>query len=298
MFSKVFGSYLVSRRVISSKDFYKSLEKTGNERIKLGVLAVSEKMMTQEQANEVNMEQSVVDKRFGDIAVSKGYLTDMQVLSLLNMQSDSYLDLIQNLQNNMALSVEDSSRYLDEFCNEYGVTPSELQEMRSGEIELIVKVLSRVNVKRVPLDLLKISGLFLRTVVRLVDSNAFVKTVMLQDEMKYNTCVSQKIDIINKKNNKNSGYSISIADCGGNTLPFSRVYGEEEFEEVDMDSLDAIGEFLNCVNGIHVRSLDKNCEMFPPEYKLSSGVLEGTENKSIVLRVSVLGNEFDTMISM
>ena len=55
-------------------------------RVKLGLIAVSEGMLTLDQADAINRMQQVMDKRFGDIAVEKGYLTEAQVNSLLKMQ--------------------------------------------------------------------------------------------------------------------------------------------------------------------------------------------------------------------
>ena len=44
---------------------------------------------------------------------------------------------------------------------------------------------------------------------------------------------------------------------------------KEEFEQIDMDSLDAAGEFLNCINGLYASAMsrqDKFLELMPPEY--------------------------------
>lgn len=59
------------------------IEYESSVRVKLGTIAVAEKLMTDKQAEEVNQLQAVMDKRFGDIAVEKGYLTDDQVGQLL-----------------------------------------------------------------------------------------------------------------------------------------------------------------------------------------------------------------------
>ena len=59
-------------------------------RVKLGLIAVAEGLMTQEEADRVNQLQAVMDRRFGDIAVEKGYLTEGQVNSLLKKQGNAY----------------------------------------------------------------------------------------------------------------------------------------------------------------------------------------------------------------
>lgn len=56
--------------------------------VKLGLIAVSEKLLTQEQADKINRKQALEDKRFGDIAVEMGYLTESQVSRLLQLQGN------------------------------------------------------------------------------------------------------------------------------------------------------------------------------------------------------------------
>ena len=80
MFDQIFGNYLVSAGTITKEQFMDVLESEGKIRVKLGLIAVAEKLMTEEQADEVNKLQSIMDRRFGDIAVEKGYLTDEQVV--------------------------------------------------------------------------------------------------------------------------------------------------------------------------------------------------------------------------
>ena len=63
--------------------------------VKLGLIAVSEKLLSPEQADKINNRQAFEDKRFGDIAVEMGYLTESQVSRLLQLQGNPYLTFIQ-----------------------------------------------------------------------------------------------------------------------------------------------------------------------------------------------------------
>jgi aspartate ammonia-lyase len=88
MFDQIFGNYLVHAGRISKEQFAEVIEYESTVRVKLGLIAVAEKLMTKEQADEVNQLQAIMDKRFGDIAVEKGYLTDEQVGQLLKKQGN------------------------------------------------------------------------------------------------------------------------------------------------------------------------------------------------------------------
>ena len=99
MFDQIFGNYLVSSGKISKEQFADVLESEGKIRVKLGLIAVAEKLMTEAQAEEVNKLQAIMDRRFGDIAVEEGYLTEGQVETLLKKQGNAYLAFAQALEN-------------------------------------------------------------------------------------------------------------------------------------------------------------------------------------------------------
>ena len=76
MVEYILGNYLVGSGKLTEEQLEVVVGQLDKIRVKLGLIAVAEGMMTLAQADEVNRLQSVMDKRFGDIAVEKGYLTD------------------------------------------------------------------------------------------------------------------------------------------------------------------------------------------------------------------------------
>lgn len=71
MFDQIFGNYLVHAGRISKEQLTEVIEYEKTVRVKLGLIAVAEKLMTKAQSDEVNKLQAIMDKRFGDIAVEK-----------------------------------------------------------------------------------------------------------------------------------------------------------------------------------------------------------------------------------
>ena len=57
MFANIFGSYLVKKKIITEDEFLSIKFEFNRTRVKLGLIAVSEKLMTYEQADEVNLKQ-------------------------------------------------------------------------------------------------------------------------------------------------------------------------------------------------------------------------------------------------
>ena len=95
MFANIFGNYLVKKKSITEDEFLSIKMLLDRTRVKLGLIAVSEKLMTAEQADEVNRKQQQLDRKFGDIAVSLGYLSEVQVERLLALQGNEYMRFCQ-----------------------------------------------------------------------------------------------------------------------------------------------------------------------------------------------------------
>ena len=58
MISRLFGSYLVNEGKLTASDLEKVIDAQKKVRVKLGIIAVSEKMMSKKQADEVGMSMS------------------------------------------------------------------------------------------------------------------------------------------------------------------------------------------------------------------------------------------------
>ena len=89
MFGQYFGRFLVSKNKISQEQYETLIQQQLDSRLKLGFIAVAEKLLTQKQADEINELQKTMDRRFGDIAIEKGYLLNEEVTYLLNQQGNS-----------------------------------------------------------------------------------------------------------------------------------------------------------------------------------------------------------------
>lgn len=258
MFDQIFGNYLVESGRMTKEQFAKVIERQSTVRVKLGLIAVSEKLMTAQQADEVNMLQSVMDKRFGDIAVEKGYLTDEQVGQLLKKQGNIYLTFVQTLVDEAICSLEDIAVFLDDYKQEKGFTATDMADFVSGDPDKIIALF-------LPADnnyCARLCGVAVRTLTRIVDSAAYISKAYLTDKLIADHCAFQAME---------GAFQITsgFAGEGKNLLAMAVPFAKEEFEEVDMDALDAVGEFTNCVNGLFSSALseeDVEIDMLPPVF--------------------------------
>lgn len=277
MVSSIVGNYLIEKGLITTEQFRDLLVEQRKVRVKLGLIAVAEGLMTQEEADNVNRLQAVMDKRFGDIAVEKGYLKEGQVESLLKKQGNAYLAFAQVLENQQLMSVEQLEQYLIDFQCEMQFTPSDMEAIKSDDVDRILPLYLPVGSEKYA----EIAGTAVRALLRLVDSEIYPEKAYITSGLKADNGALQYVE---GKNDFNCG----MAGEGDALLYTASVFGQESFEAVDEDALDAVGELLNCMNGLYVSAKSRegiSLELMPPEFSAKITELVCEEMLVLPLRV-------------
>ena len=140
MFDRIFANYLVDKQKLGPECLEKIFELQEQKRVRLGVIAVSEKLMTEEQVDEVNRLQSITDKRFGDIAVEKGFLSDNQVTRLLALQGNSFLSFVQTTVDLKYLTMNDIVDSLNSYQQDNSYTLTDMDNLKSCDIDRIIPI--------------------------------------------------------------------------------------------------------------------------------------------------------------
>ena len=135
MFSQFFGNYLLENQIISAEQYEACMNYIKANRVKLGLIAESEGLLTSSQVMELNYLQVQSDERFGDLAVKKGYLTESDVNYLLGLQSNPYLLFVQALDENNCLTHDEIDYNLTAFQKENDYSNSIMKAIRDGNIE-------------------------------------------------------------------------------------------------------------------------------------------------------------------
>ena len=259
MVEYILGNYLVESGKITAEQLSETLEKQDSVRVKLGLIAVAEGMMTLQQTDEVNKLQATLDQRFGDIAVSKGYLTDEQVGKLLNKQGNSYLMFIQALVDSGYISMDEVDPLINDFRLSNGYSNSELDALKSDDVDRIIPLF----IPEENSQFIGVISTIVRTSIRLIDRHIYIGKAEITDALPSENHVSQTLKgwggIIN-----------SLSEGNGALLKLCSVFGQEDFPQLDLDALDAAGEFLNCVNGLYASSMSNQgnfLELLPPDYE-------------------------------
>ena len=257
MFSQFFGNYLLENRKITPEQYEACMNYIKANRVKLGLIAESEGLLTSSQVMELNYLQVQSDERFGDLAVKKGYLTESDVNYLLGLQSNPYLLFVQALDENNCLTHDEIDYNLTAFQKENDYSNSIMKAIRDGNIEGMLPAFVNVQDRRY-LDLI---GLALRNIIRFI--NSFLRIA--------------PGEFISGRTHRYAAYQHTIGDyqCvlgftgeDDGILMMADGYAKEEFGTVDEDALDSIAEFTNCVNGLYAAELsfqNISMDMMPPK---------------------------------
>lgn len=256
MFGVYFGKYLQDVGVLSKEQYEDIIEKSRTARVKMGLLAVNEGLMSPAQAEEVNQIQAMKDARFGDIAVEKGYLTEDQVGLLLKKQGDAYLLFVQELVERKILSLEEIQRHLNHFKKYERFTALDIDALKSSDIDKIIPLFTKDCAA--PGVLKDYVALMARNIIRFVDNKVRFERMEAANTYTNKYIASQGFS---------GDYEIFIGLAGDGNKYIAEKFSNFEFEDIDEDCLDAVCEFINVSNGIYASKLSEeeiNLDMLPP----------------------------------
>ena len=266
MFFRVFGNYLKKKSLLDDNQLEALMKYRRENRVKLGLLAIDQGLMTAEQAEEVNRLQALQDKRFGEIAIEKGYLTDADMDQLIAKQGNPYFLFLQAVQEKGFLSKDTVTGMLLTYRDENNLSNDQLEVVKSGTVDAVADVLLDAGNGHA-LGLIKLA---VRNLVRFVSSDIWFERIAIVDKLDAAQLASQKIMAA-------TPMQLGFVSKNDELLELACIYGKEEFDSLDADAYDAVCEFINCNNGLYARShstLADELELLPPTFE-NDAVLEG-----------------------
>lgn len=287
MFEEFYGNYLIKTGKLDESQFAHVKDVMKSTRVKLGLIAVSEKLITEKQSDEINRLQAQMDKRFGDIAIEKGYLTDEQVGHLLSMQGNAYMQFIQAVTESGYMTLDEVEQGLIDYQKAEGFTDNDITAIKSNDIDNICSVF-------INSDSTFTNGLFslaVRNIIRFISSDVSLGKVQTTNSYEYEHLATQKMvgdhDVF-----------LGFAGDGTSLLTIANPYAKEEFCEIDPDSYDSVCEFINCINGLYASALSKedvNIDMEPPLFYDNNAVKAPIV---YVLPLTISGQRVDLVSAM
>lgn len=257
MFCHIFGEYLIRANKLTQSQLSRTLDYLQMIRVKLGFIAIAEKLLTEEQVLEINQMQNKVDRRFGDIAVTKGDLTTEQLNYLLSLQGNAYLQLIQALTELGYLTLEEFEEALKEYQQENGYTEKEIESLKSGDVDRIADVLLHMD------DQLsnELAHLCLRNMNRFISNHFYFSKALVVEQLKINHMVYQKV-------NGSTKWFLGFASDEEGLLSIAHLYSDRIYDTLNEAAIEAVQDFIQCTNGVFCTKLNEyDKEVFlTPEY--------------------------------
>ena len=287
MFDRIFADYLLKKNILSQADLNKIY--TGQEKryVRLGVIAISEKLMTIEQVEEVNELQAIYDKRFGDIAISEGYLNEEQVSRLLVLQGNAFLAFMQAVIDLDLMSAEEFDNALISYQKDNNLTPMNMEELKSCSIDRIMPIFLYDRPELVQ----KLCGVMIRTIVRLLDNHVFIRKPKIVKAFDYKALSLQELT---------GDHRIATAltgDPDDGMMKAAIAFAGADNVVCAEDCLDALCELINCVNGLlatEMSNKDVDMDMLAPVAKEGSGTMKS--DSILVMPVVICERELNLLV--
>ena len=288
MLDRLLGNFLMEKGTLSKSQLAKIYQIQEANRAKLGVIAVSEKLMTIAQAEQVNALQASMNKKFGDIAIEKGYLTEPQLNRLLELQGNVYLSFVQAVVDEKYMTLEEVAQAESDYQRENGFTATDIADLKEGNIERIVPIFLDSENARIK----RMFSMGIMNLYRLVDAHVYVGRSYRVGALRTEVMGYQGFH----------GGERAMVAIGGKYEDVQKMaiaYTKEEFIETEEDALDAICELINCMNGLYASDMSKQgvaIELEPPEFFISYSEASGDYIE--VLPVYISGGEVEFFICL
>jgi len=285
MFGLYFGDYLLEKNKISH-DQLDEIMKEQTSRAKLGVIAVAEKLLTPKQAEELNDLQKKVDSRFGDIAIEKGYLLPEEVNYLLTLQGNPYLKFIQALIDMNIMNLDEIESCIEDFKNDYGLSDTELEALKSGDIDRIIPVFIDNNIPFAG-DCI---SLVIRNIIRFINNNILIKKSYKVNKYSFPSIAYQQLV---------GSHELFVGLAGEDEalLNIASPFAKEKFLVMDEEAFDSVCEFINCSNGLYASKIitdDIHIDMTPPKFDKNKTM--ETEGEIHVVPIIICGKRTDLLV--
>ncbi len=287
MVSHIVGNYLVEQGLITSEQLADILREQPRVRAKLRLIAVSEGILTYEEAQSISA-MTDSDREFAEKVVEIGYMNEGQIKTLLRKQGSSYMSFAQTLENHHLINIEQLEQYLVDFQDNKDLTIVDLEDLKSNDVNRILPMYFPDEAAQY----IDAACVAVRALSRSVDSGIYPMKAYITDVFEASNGAIQFVE-------GEKEFSYAMVGKGIELAVVASRYMHEHYEEVDDDALDVIGELINCISGLYATELSQDgviMDMLPPQFYLEMNSIRA--KGMLVLPLVVKSNIFYLLINM
>ncbi len=277
MLNRLFGNFLVKKGKITQEQLDHLLPVPKDVKAQVETIAVINKVLTP------NLVQTILEnnKSFGDTAIEAGYLTEEKLDELLTYQSNTFMQFVQCLLDKKWIALEQINPLLDEFQMLGSFSDAQLSSLIHDDLEQCVRMF--VPIKSAQLQSFTLT--FIGAFRRLIDPHMYLDKAYTARSLQLDKYACQLL-----AGDFHLKLYLSAPDNG--LLAVANHFANGTYESVDLDALDNVGEFINCVNGLFATDLSYeniSVDMNSPEYSLEGPFIS---NESLYI-IPIHANGYD-----
>ena len=264
MLNRLFGNYLVNRGRLDQSQLDTLLNDVSTYTASPETVITLNKMLTPVQIQSVIQEQTG-EENFIEAALRIQIITDNQAEQILLFQSLPVMCFMQLLLDRQILNNDEIMSVIADFqrCSQF--TDEQLHVLCSDDMEQITKIF-------VPFQnplMHELTVTLLQTIKRLIDRNVYIDKAYMAHSIQVDRYAAQTI-IGDMK------VRFYISAPMNNLLAIANHFAGQSYSEVNIDALDNVGEFINCVSGLFATNLSYegvHVDMSAPDYGMEGPYL-------------------------
>jgi len=245
MYNQFFGNYLFSNGYVTKEHLISALIRQTKEEVHISILALYAGYMSASEIEYVNDLKKEEGKSFSELAISYGFLTQEQILELLNHNSPDFLILGQILIRDGVFDYVQFENILTDYRSQDEFLDMELNDENQNEVHQLIDCFSLLMEREMPPFAKTYLELLFKNFVRYIGDDFTALPPNTCNEFATERCVSQTVYaeyIINTYINMNEETAISFAER----------YTNESFTEYDEYVAASLEDFINLHNGLFI----------------------------------------------
>ena len=245
MFNQYFGNYLFSNNYITKEQLLSALSRQAKTRLSLSMVALYIGSMSATEIAQVMKLKKEENKQFSELVIKYGYLTQPQVVELLNTHAPDFLVLGQIFIEDGIFTYEAFANILADYRSQSEFFDLELNDENRNDFHRLVEDFSIVSETAIPDFGKSYLELLYNNFVRYIGDDFSSLPPSFYTEFPTDNCVSQTIEgsyVVNTYFNMDDATAIAFAER----------YSRESYDTVDEYVIAAMEDVLNLHNGLFI----------------------------------------------
>ena len=230
---------------VTKEHLISALIRQTKESVHLSTLALYFGYMCAQEIEYANQIQQDEGKKFTEVAIEYGFLTQEQVLELLNTKAPDFLVLGQIFINDGVFTYEQFENILTDYRSQNEFLDMELNEENKDDIQRMIDSFSLVSESAIPSFGKSYLELFFKNLVRYVGDDFTTLPPSVCTEFATEHCVSQSI---------NGSYQVNtyLNMSEETAIAFAERYANDSFGEFNEYVSASLEDFINLHNGLFI----------------------------------------------